>query len=131
MHMQNYIMERTDHKCSLEMEWTFSTISQANLEIVTKHKMSRIFSCLCWLLVHRAMPINGWRKGNVDKLWLFCMNLIETTTKHCLGVVTEMEIWKIITSERPYGNRKILLAIGVNSVNTSISSSSVYMGSGR
>ena len=46
-------------------------------------KMSRIIVCFRWLLVHKAIPVNGWRKGNVDRMCPFYMDLVEIA-KHCL-----------------------------------------------
>ena len=45
--------------------------------------MSRIIVCFRWLLVHKAIPVNGWRKGNVDRMCPFYMDLVEIA-KHCL-----------------------------------------------
>ena len=42
-------------------------------------KMSRNIVCLRWLLIHKAIPVNGWRKGNVDKVCPFrvgCLQLV-------------------------------------------------------
>ena len=46
--------------------------------------MSRKKVCFRWLLVYRAIPVNGWRKGDANNIYPFCMYL-EETTKHCLG----------------------------------------------
>ena len=56
--------------------------------------MSRKFVCFRWLLVHTAIPVDGWRKGNVDKMCPFFTDLVETT-KHCLwSCGFAMDIWK-------------------------------------
>ena len=34
-------------------------------------KMSRKIVCFRWLLVHRAIPVNGWRKGNANNICPF------------------------------------------------------------
>ena len=46
-------------------------------------KLSRKNVCFQWLLVHKPIPINGWQKGNVDKMCPFCTDL-EESAKHCL-----------------------------------------------
>ena len=59
-------------------------------------KMSRKIVCFRWWLVHRAIPVHVWKKGNVDNMCTFCMDLIEIV-KHCLwSCGFAMEIWKRI-----------------------------------
>ena len=73
-------MEGIGSNSFLKMEWTFSTTSQAILEMVGSRKIV----CFLWLLVHRAIAVNGWLKRvNVGDMFSFCMNLVETSN-HCL-----------------------------------------------
>ena len=44
---------------------------------------SKKIVCFSWLLVHRAILVNGWRKGNVDNMCPFCIDIVENTN-YCL-----------------------------------------------
>ena len=64
-------MERTNCKCLLEMKWNFSQHLKQFWKWLWGIKMSRKIVCFHWLLVHKAILVNGWRKGNVGKVCPF------------------------------------------------------------
>ena len=59
-------------------------------------KMNRKIVCFRWLSVHKAIPVNGWWKGNVGKVCPYFTDLVETS-KHCLWNCSfVMDLWKQI-----------------------------------
>ena len=63
------------------------------LQLQTNNLKIRKIVYFRWLLVHNAIPVNGWRKGNIHKMCPFCIDLIETS-EHCLWSCDfAMDIW--------------------------------------
>ena len=43
-----------------------------------------------------SIPVNGWRKGNVDKMCPFCTDVIETAKHYLWSCGFALAIWKQI-----------------------------------